>query len=108
MRKITPESPKEAYGDMGMMGAKAQDKKFILPTTCFDNKTLPEAKDWQVGKTYRVTLDLEMTGISNRMGQDGMERGHFDFNVVGVDAQGVAPAEKKGGKPARYSGAGSD
>lgn len=102
MRKIKPESAKEAYGDMSPMDAKSADAKVILPSTGFDNKTLPEAADWKVGKTYRVVLDLTMRGISQRKGRDGVERGNYDFDIVAIDPQGEAPAAKKPAK--RYSG----
>ena len=91
MRKIKPETMKEAYGPMG----ESSDKAVILPTVCFDNHTLTEGKDWDVGKVYRVTLDLRMTGISQRKGRDGVERGHYDFDITGIDPTGEAPKAKK-------------
>ena len=92
MRKIKPETMKEAYGPMDGM---SPDKAVILPSVCFDNNTLPEGKDWDVGKVYRVTLDLQMTGISQRKGRDGVERGHYDFDIAAIDPTGEAPKEKK-------------
>lgn len=92
MRKITPESPKEKYGEMS--SPSSQTAKTIYPSTNFDNKTLPEAADWKVGKTYRVTLDIKMRGISHREGGDGKARGNYDFDIVGVDVTGEAPKGK--------------
>lgn len=93
MRKIQPESSQELYGDMPMT-AKSTEAKVYYPTTGFDNKTLPEAKDWEVGKTYRVTLDIKMKGMSLRKGADGVERGNYDFDIVAVDP-GDGPLKAK-------------
>lgn len=95
MRKITPESPSEMYGDMSM----ASDAKVLYPTICFDTNTLPEAKDWKVGTTYALALQITMTGTSQRQGRDGKESGHFDFDVVGIEPG----APVKAGKPNRYA-----
>lgn len=95
-RKIEPESSSDLYGDSPMVKG-SEKKKIYYPSTSFDNKTLPEGKDWKVGKTYRVTLDLKMKGISNRVGSDGVERGNYDFDIVGIDPTG----EVKPG-PAKY------
>lgn len=90
MRKVMPESMKE-------MGMEPSTKAYY-PNVCFDAKTLPEGKDWKVGKTYQVTLRVTMTGTSQRKGRDGEEHGHFDFDIVGIDPKG----EMKG-KPNRYA-----
>lgn len=102
MRKIQPESSKDLYGP-DMMDAKSQEKKIYYPTTSFDNKTLPEAADWKPGKTYRVTLDLQMTGISQRKGRDGRDRGNYDFNIVGVDTSAGEVKQPAPKKEKRYS-----
>lgn len=94
MRTIKPESSKELWGD-SPMDAKSAEKKIYYPTTNFDNKTLPEASKWEVGKTYRVTLDLKMNGMSNRKGRDGVERGNYDFDIVAVDPVGEQKPEPK-------------
>lgn len=95
MRKITPESPKEMYGEMPMNS----DAKVLYPTICFDTNTLPEAKDWKVGTTYKLALEITMTGTSQRKGRDGKETGHFDFDVVGIEPGDAV----KAGKPNRYA-----
>lgn len=96
MRKIQPESPSEMFGPMEM--AKG-DAKVIFPSANFDHRSLPEAKDWGIGKTYRVTMDLKMKGASTRTASDGKERGNFDFDIVGVDAS----AGEQKGKNTRYA-----
>lgn len=89
MRKIKPE---KMGGEMAM---PMSSPKEYYPTVYLDNKTLPEAKDWKVGTTYEVTLQLRMTGFSMRKGRDGKESGSADFDIVGIE-----PGEtvKEGGK----------
>lgn len=104
MRKITPESSAEMYGEPMSIGEAK--KRVYYPSTSFDNKTLPEAKDWKVGETYLVTLKLKMKGISQRTGSDGKERGNYDFDIVGIDPAEEAepdetPVKKK--QPKRYT-----
>ncbi len=83
-----------------MYGEPMSSKDMVYyPSTCFDNKTLPEGKDMKVGKTYTVTLQLKMTGISQRQGRDKKERGHYDFDITGIE---VGPEVK--GKKQRYAG----
>lgn len=102
MRDIKPESSKDLYGPDSVYDAKAADKKIYYPTTSFDNKTLPEGSNWKVGKTYIVTLKLTMRGISQRKGRDGIERGNYDFDIVGIDPTGEAkPAAKAPAKKAK-------
>jgi hypothetical protein len=100
LRKITPESSTELYGDMPMSG-KAAEKRIYYPSVSFDNKTLPEGKDWKVGETYAVTLELKMKGISQRTGSDGKERGNYDFDIVSIDPDAKLPQSKK--DPKRYT-----
>lgn len=82
-----------------MSDAKSQSAKVIYPHADFDQRTLPEAKGWSVGKTYRVTLDIKMKGMSTRTGSDGEERGNYDFDIVGVD---TSAGEQKDGPKTRY------
>ena len=49
---------------------------------------LPEAKEWKIGKTYKVTLKIKQTGISMHKGSDGKEMGHADFEVMGIEPHG--------------------
>lgn len=95
MRKVAARSAEEMYGDMPMSATK------ILPGVNFDAETLPEAKNWEVGKTYKVTLNIKMRGSSERKSADGKEHGNFDFDVVGIEAGREVKAKEK---VARYSG----
>lgn len=94
MRKVKGESMKGMDAEIA--------SSMYYPTICLDNEVLPEGKDWKVGKTYRVVLDLKMSGMSQRQSRDGKERGHYDFDIVGIDPQGEAKGSKE--KPKRYTG----
>lgn len=80
MRKVKPKNMKDQM--------KAMDKEDIYPRICLPIDSIPEAKKWEIGKTYLVTLQLEMTSLS--MGGGGMmsssEGGCADFEVYGVEA----------------------
>lgn len=48
-------------------------------------KDLPQAKDWEVGKKYSVTVELEMMGV----------RKETDYSVdMGLYKPGVAPKKR--------------
>ncbi len=82
-------------GEKMTMGIESSHKDMLsYPTVYFDDKTLPEGKDWKVGKKYRVTLDLEMTGMSMRKNKEGKEHGHYDFNIIGIDTSKKADKEE--------------
>lgn len=53
-----------------------------FPRFRIDSKHLPEAKKWEVGKEYTVTLKLKMTGISISKFQNDSE-----YDVIGIDVQ---------------------
>lgn len=82
---------------MGGM-AEMSPAKAHYPSIYLDNTTLPEAKKWEVGKTYDVKLRLRMSGISMRKHKDGTEHGNSDFEVVGIEPGGVVK-----GKVERYT-----
>lgn len=65
------------------------------PTLYIGIEHLPEAKDWKVGKTYKVTFHLKQTGISQRKGRDGKEYGSADFDIIGIEVHGKAKGEVK-------------
>ena len=83
MRKIKPEGGKENSG----MDVPASA---FYPQLYISTEHLPEAKDWKVGKTYKVTFNLKQTGMSMRKGRDGKEHGSADFDIVGLEVHGKA------------------
>lgn len=78
MRKIEP----EVYDDDGMdslIGNKRK-KRDVYPEFRVDNKFLPEAKKWEVGKEYTVKLKLKMIGKSISKFQNNTE-----YEIRGVE-----------------------
>lgn len=49
---------------------------------CVDEKDLKEIKNWQVGKKYKLMVDVEMTGLKkSEYGEKNM-RGEFRINKI--------------------------
>lgn len=63
-----------------MDGPIKREKRKIYPHFRIDNSHLPEAKKWDIGKEYTVTLKLKMTGISISRFQNESE-----FDIIGID-----------------------
>ena len=61
----------------------------IWPTFRLDLEHLPEAKKWDIGKEYRLALEVELTGLNIEE-----EERHSDarFNIKGV---AILPVPKK-------------
>ena len=57
-------------------------RKEIYPRFSIDLEHLPEAKNWDIGKGYIVSLKLEMTGIT--MEED---YSNVSFEVKGIEAE---------------------
>ena len=55
-----------------------------LPHLHFTLADLPEAKDWKVGKTYDLNLQVKQTGVYDTEHQDGVE---FEVLAVSVPNQ---------------------
>jgi len=75
MRKVVAKTHKEMDGEP----FKSEDKKFF-PRFRIELIHLPEAKKWEIGKEYTVTLKLKMTGISISKFQNDSE-----FDIIGID-----------------------
>lgn len=88
MRAIKPE---EMKGMMAEAPSKGEHKK-VYPHFRIDLKHLPEAKKWEVGKKYVITLELEQTGISM-----DEYRNEASFDVYGIKVHA------NGEKPKRYA-----
>ncbi len=91
MRKIKGESEKELMSE----GSTA----IYYPTVCIDSEEFPEAKDWEVGETYLVVMELRFSGKSERMNKGGKTTGHYDFEITGID---TSKGKAKKDKPKRY------
>ena len=80
IRKIKPKT------DSPMMDgpAKVSERK-IFPHLRMQLDHLPEAKKWDIGKEYTVTLKLKMTGMSISRFQNDAE-----FDIIGIDPKAKA------------------
>ena len=77
MRKIKPETMKEAKAEV--------PSRPLYPHFSIGMEHLPEAKNWEVGKKYRIALQMKMTGknIEQRVGKDWS---HAEFDIIGIEA----------------------
>lgn len=62
--------------------AMGPSQKKMYPHVSFSIKDLPEAKNWDIGQTYKVELTITQTGLSIHEGSDG--RAEFDIKAVRV------------------------
>lgn len=84
MRKIKPKSPKEAKAEMAPTPS--------YPSFGLDLEHLPEARDWEIGKTYQIGLQVKLTGLDLSKQWE-----HVRFDVMGTEVQ---KANKKKSKAA--------
>ena len=58
------------------MKATQGDKPMEMPAMMsMDDKTMPDMKNWQVGKKYKMMMDVEQMGMRKDM--DGKMHGEF-------------------------------
>lgn len=77
MRTVKPKSYSETYP----MPMKAEQKHY--PEMSLDITTLPEIKDWKVGKSYKVTMEVEQ--ISMNLDKSGHGSARFAIKKIGTD-----------------------
>lgn len=63
--------------------------KPIYPTVRLDLEHLPEAKDWKIGKTYRIEMMVKMIGISQSRFDNSSE-----FEIRNIEADDDTKGEK--------------
>ena len=80
------------------MGLHVPSKTSVYyPSVSLPLKAVPEARKWDIGRTYEVTLRVTMTGMHQSRHSDG--NASFDIKAVGVKD---APVKERGErKPAR-------
>jgi len=83
MRKIIPKTNKE----MDVPVSSNEERKYY-PQFRIELVHLPEAKKWDIGTEYTMTLKVKMTGISISRFQNNAE-----FDIIGID-----PHTKSGSK----------
>jgi len=79
-RKIKPKS----FDELGESPSKRENRK-SFPRFRIELTHLPEAKKWEIGKEYIVTLKIKQTGISISRFQNDAE-----FDITAIDPQGLA------------------
>lgn len=84
LRKIKPKKEK-----LMTDGPAEVSDKGIFPRFRIELVHLPEAKKWDIGKEYTVTLKLKMTGISISRFQNDAE-----FDIVAIDPKAKAEKEE--------------
>ena len=77
MRTIKPETIK---------GELSIPDRVRYPNFGIDLRHLPEAKNWEIGKKYKLTIGIKMTGISINE-RKGKEDGYIDFEIREIEAQ---------------------
>ena len=87
MRKITPKTDKYMIG--GDMPSKKGESKPIYPTIRIDLEHLPEAKKWEVGKSYNLELSLKMVGLSQSRYDNSAE-----FEIHEIEPEEVEDKEE--------------
>lgn len=91
MRKVEGEK-------MGSEMVGTPTKQMMMPSMHLEHKTLPEGKDWKVGKMYAMKLHVKMTGMNMRKGSDDKEHGGSDFEIHGIET-----GKEVKGKVERYT-----
>ena len=60
------------------------ERPIMRPGFHISLKHLPEAKNWEIGKTYKIILEIKQTSISVDIGRDKEERGDVGFDIMGI------------------------
>jgi hypothetical protein len=78
MRKVKPQNMKDQM--------KKMDSQDIYPEIRLPLSSIPEAKKWEIGKTYQITLEVELTSIGGGGMMPSSGDGNAAFEVYGVEA----------------------
>ncbi len=82
LKKITPEKP----------GKDIIVEKEWYPSFRLKTKDIPEVKNWDVGKTYRMEIEVELKGISEDERESTVR---FDIKKVGIIKKDIKEEYKK-------------
>lgn len=91
MRKIKPKQDEYA---VGIGPSKKAKSKPVYPTFRIDLSHLPEAKKWELGKKYRLELELVLTGLSQSRFDNTAE-----FEIHGIEPESDSDERKEGENP---------
>lgn len=92
MRNVKPkESDPYMIGGGPGKGLKKSKPEPVYPRINIDLDTLPEAKKWKVGTSYKVETELKMVGL--RIGRYD-NTAEFEIRKIGAEDMGE-PAEEE-------------
>jgi len=81
LKKVSPQS----------MDVMMDNKKFY-PSLHLSSKDLPAIKNWEVGKTYNINLEVKQTSMSEEMGGD--MHASFEIRKIGHNSDNKADKVK--------------
>ena len=67
----------------------------MLPSFSLTEKDLPEMKDWQVGKKYKLQMEVEMVASSKNEYGNSQMSGRFKIHKIG-EKEIMSEKEKQG------------
>lgn len=65
--------------------SKGKEPRKFYPHLRLEHEFFPETKKWEVGKTYKIELEVKMTGLSIAKFQNDSE-----FDITGYDLEGAS------------------
>lgn len=89
MRNIKPKTDK--YMEPTVAGLKKGESKPIYPTFRVDLNHLPEAKKWDLGKAYKIEMEVKLVGLSQSRFDNSAE---FEIHKIGSEDVGESKAEE--------------
>ena len=91
MKKIIPKI-EECMECTGVVGSpkKSKEPKKCYPQIQLKHEFIPETKNWEVGKMYKIELEIKMTGLSISKFQNDSE-----FEIHGYDLKGESKNNKE-------------
>ena len=75
---------------------KKSKPKPVYPTVRLDLDTLPEAKDWKVGKSYGLGMVVKMVGISQSRYDNSAE-----FEIRKIEGKDAKESDQETEEPAQ-------
>ena len=92
IKKIKPLSAKDRGMDM-----KEWEQKKTYPCLNISLEHLPEAKQWEPGETYKVTMELKMTGLhlGDKSGSMMDDQATFDITGLGIESGAAKPKKPR-------------
>lgn len=72
-----PEPPKKSL-------AKGYEMTEMKPTVSLSTELLPAVKSWKINKTYKVVLELKMTGLHKKLENEEL---CGDFDILNAEEE---------------------